>query len=248
MGYIKTDWVSELGTKLNRFTKINENGSTVELVRNPETITRAGTVFSTDAMNNMQKGIVYDYCIDSQQAFDDLIADSTWFGAKNILWSAQVTKTGDGIIIPATVEKIHAINGGSFTLTDATSYGIQYATRPTELKYEITGLEVSVTGATNSLGSFVRCTNLINCIGEAESTAGGVCHGFYLCVSLTNCKGTGTNNGSAYGYRQCTSLTNCTGTGTGSSGYGFSNCTSLTDCTGAGTGTGTLNTGYGFYN
>jgi hypothetical protein len=191
----------------------------------------------------------YDYVIDSQAKFDALVASGTWLGAKNVLFAVNVTRAAQ-TTIPATVEKIHAINGATLTVTDLTTgqYGFGYATVPTDPKFEVRNFAVNATG-TGSIYGFHSCTQLTSCTGTGIGS--GV--GFYSCTQLTNCTGTGTGtgSGSGYGFNNCTQLTNCTGTGTGSgygSGYGFNNCTQLTNCTGTGIGTGTgPSAGYGFY-
>jgi hypothetical protein len=191
----------------------------------------------------------YDYVIDSQDKFDALVANSTWLGAKNVLFTTNVTRAAQ-TTIPATVEKIHAINGATLTVTDLTTeqYGFGYATVPTDPKFEVRNFAVNATG-TGLIYGFYNCTQLTSCTGTGIGS--GV--GFYSCTQLTNCTGTGTGtgSGSGYGFNNCTQLTNCTGTGTGSgygSGYGFNNCTQLTNCTGTGIGTGTgPSAGYGFY-
>ena len=69
----------------------------------------------------------YDYIVDSQAKFDALVASSTWFGAKNVLFTVNVSRAAQ-TTIPATVEKIHAINGATLTVTGLTTnqYGLGY--------------------------------------------------------------------------------------------------------------------------
>ena len=179
--------------------------------------------------------IIYDYVVDSQSKFNALIASGTWLGAKNVLFTVNVTRSAQ-TTIPATVEKIHAINGATLAVTGLTGgpYGIGYATRPTGTEFEIVGLKVTASGTGLVTGTgFSNCTNLTNCTGSSTGTGDGIADG------------TGT------GFSNCTNLINCTGDGIADgTGYGFSNCTNLTNCTGSGTGTGTGTgdgDGYGFY-
>jgi hypothetical protein len=182
----------------------------------------------------------YDYVIDSQAKFDALVASGTWLGAKNVLFAVNVTRAAQ-TTIPATVEKIHAINGATLTVTDLTTgqYGFGYATVPTDPKFEVRNFAVNATG-TGSIYGFYSCTQLTNCTGTGTST-GGNGYGFISCNQLTNCTGTGTGtDGNGYGFYSCNQLTNCTGTGTSTGtehGYGFHSCNQLTNCTGTGTST-----------
>src|SRR5574344_866618 len=57
MAYTPHVWIPRLGSNLNRFTKANETSKSVDLTRAPEIVTQAGTPFSTDIMNEMEKGI-----------------------------------------------------------------------------------------------------------------------------------------------------------------------------------------------
>jgi hypothetical protein len=194
-------------------------------------------------------GPTYDYVIDSQAKFDALVASETWLGAKNVLFTTNVTRAAQ-TTIPATVEKIHAINGATLTVTDLTTgqYGFGYATVPTDPKFEIRNFAVNATGI-GRISGFYSCTQLTNCTGTGTGSVYGYGYGFDSCTRLTNCTGTGTGtgaDGNGYGFNSCTQLTNCTGTGTGADGdgVGFNSCTQLTNCTG--TGTGTSGNGYGF--
>jgi hypothetical protein len=189
----------------------------------------------------------YDYIVDSQAKFDALVASGTWFGAKNVLFTTNVTRAAQ-TTIPATVEKIHAINGATLTVTDLTTgqYGFGYAAVPTDPKFEIRNFAVNATG-TGSIHGFHSCTQVTNCTGTG--TGGyGYGYGFHSCTQVTNCTGTGTG-GYGYGFHSCTQVTNCTATGTGTGigavGYGFRSCTQVTNCTA--TGTGTDGYGYGFH-
>lgn len=122
----------------------------------------------------------YDYVIDSQDKFDALVASGTWLNAKNVLFTTNVTRAAQ-TTIPATVEKILAINGATLTATNLTSgqYGFGYATVPTDTKFEIRNFAVNATGT-------------------------GTIHGFYSCTQVTNCTATGTGtDGYGYGYRGC---------------------------------------------
>jgi len=56
VAYSKTTWIARIGTFLNRFTKTNESGSSVDLTNDP-TITTAGTPFSVGNMNKIEQGI-----------------------------------------------------------------------------------------------------------------------------------------------------------------------------------------------
>jgi hypothetical protein len=189
----------------------------------------------------------YDYVIDSQDKFDALVASGTWLNAKNVLFTTNVTRAAQ-TTIPATVEKIHAINGATLTVTDLTTgqYGFGYATVPTDTKFEIRNFAVNATG-TGSIYGFNSCNKLTNCTGTGTGTGYG--YGFNSCNKLTNCTATGTGD-NGYGFYDCNQLTNCTGTGTGTgtdgSGIGFYDCNQLTNCTGTGTGTDTDGYGYGF--
>lgn len=57
MAYTPHIWTPRLGSNLNRFTKANETSTSVDLTNAPEIVTQAGTPFSTDIMNEMEKGI-----------------------------------------------------------------------------------------------------------------------------------------------------------------------------------------------
>lgn len=187
----------------------------------------------------------YDYVVDSQTAFNTLVASGTWLGAKNVLFTADVTRTAQ-TTIPATVQKIHAINGATLTVTGLTvsnQYGLGYASMPSDPKFEVKGLKVSAT-STNHVFGFYNCINLSNCYGMGETTTSGYSGiGFESCSRLTNCSGTGTgsNDSMGYGFSNCNQLIHCIGEGTGTHGTsaGFANCTRLTGCTGIGTGIGT---------
>ena len=194
-------------------------------------------------------GPTYDYIVDSQAKFDALVASSTWFGAKNVLFTVNVSRAAQ-TTIPATVEKIHAINGATLTVTGLTigQYGLGYATAPTDPKFEIKSLEVDATG-TDAIYGFYRCINLTSCTGTGTVTGAGAGagSGFHTCTNLTNCTGTGTGTGTGYGtgFHTCTNLSGCIGIGvsTNEGGSGFDTCTRLIGCTGTGTGTGY---GYGY--
>jgi len=178
----------------------------------------------------------YDYIVNSQAKFDALVASGTWLGAKNVLFTTNVTRAAQ-TTIPATVEKIHTINGAVLTVTGLTTgqYGIGYATRPTDLKFEVKGLNVSASG-TGVIYAFKNCTQLTSCTGTGASSNGdGI--GFTNCTQLTSCTGTGTGTNNGIGFTNCTQLTSCTGTGTGGTyGIGFNGCAQLTICAGVGTG------------
>ncbi len=57
MEYTREYWQEREGTKLNKFTKVNETTSTVELVNTPDSITVAGKEVTTARLNNMESGI-----------------------------------------------------------------------------------------------------------------------------------------------------------------------------------------------
>jgi len=192
----------------------------------------------------------YDYVVDSPTKFNALIASGTWLNSKNVLFTVDVAATAQ-ITIPATVEKIHAINGATITVTGLTTgqYGLGYATTPTDPKYEMRGVRVNASG-TGMIYGLRRCFNMYSCYGVASSTS-GASYGVNGCTNLINCRaqGTGTGTSDGNGFYACNKLTNCAGAGTSavSSAAGFSSCESLTSCTGTGT-TGGASTGIGFFN
>ena len=193
---------------------------------------------------------IYDYIVDSQDKFDLLVASSTWLNAKNVLFTCNITRAAQ-TTIPSTVEKIHAINGATLTVSSLTTgqYGIKYTARPTDNKYEIKGLTVSASG-TGNVTAFYYCINLTNCTGAVTSSTNG--SAFSSCNNLVNCVGTHTGSGNSVtctGFNICNNLDNCTGTGTAtgtdSQGNGFYDCDYVINCTGTGTATGTAS-GAGF--
>lgn len=57
MVYDKTVWQAREVQYPNRFTKVNENASSVDLYAAPGTVTVPGTAFSADHMNNLENGV-----------------------------------------------------------------------------------------------------------------------------------------------------------------------------------------------
>jgi hypothetical protein len=57
MVYDKTVWQAREVSTPNKFTKLNENASSVELYAAPGTVTVEGTAFSADNMNNLENGV-----------------------------------------------------------------------------------------------------------------------------------------------------------------------------------------------
>jgi len=172
----------------------------------------------------------YDYVVDSQTAFDTLVASGTWLDAKNVLFTASVTRAAL-TIIPATVEKIHAINGATLTATSLPNghFGIGYSSLPTDPKFEIIGLNVVASG-TGEVYSFYRCANIRNCSATVTGSTNAI--GFYGSNNLNECISTATGtSGTGSGYYSCNNLVNCTGTGTGgTAGYAFNACNYAFGC------------------
>jgi len=164
---------------------------------------------------DMASGAYYDYIVDSQDKFDVMIASATWFGAKNVLFTTNVTSTGQ-TTIPATVEKIHAVNEATLTTTTSSGqYGLGYAATPTTKIYEIRNLCLISTGGRG----FSACSNLYNCSGSSAQIH------YVSCENLINCSGIGSGS-FGYGFYGCNNLINCWGgsNGGGSSFYSCSYC------------------------
>jgi hypothetical protein len=183
----------------------------------------------------------YDYIVDSQAKFDALVASGTWLNAKNVLFTTNVTRAAQ-TTIPATVEKIHAINGATLTATNLTSgqYALGYATRPVNMiDYEMVGIKITVTiGGTNSDGytkyGFYNINNMRNCyIYASNSDCSTYFYGFSDCYRMYNCHTNFTISGQYNtGFINCYYLVNCAATVAGGiwRAVGFSGCYYLTNC------------------
>jgi hypothetical protein len=217
--------------------------------------TMTGTTFVDLNVRSPEFPIIdpsYDYVVDSQGKFDLMVANATWFNAKNLLFTTNVTRAAE-TTIPSTVEKIHAINGATLTASSLTSAqsGLKYASIPTDNKYEIKGLRVVATG-TGIVYGITNCLNLTDCNATATGASSYAARGFSTCNNLTNCVGTGntSGNGSGYGFYTCINLNNCTGTAvatTSGAAYGFYDCSHIYKCTGNATSANTGYHSYGFY-
>lgn len=196
----------------------------------------------------------YDYIVSTQALFDALVASATWLGAKNVLFTCNVTRAAQ-ITIPATVEKIHGINDATLTVTGLTDgqYGLGYASVPTDdTQYEIKNLHLSFYGtvSTGTVYGIYNCRSLYNVYSSGGAHTNIVA--FIGCKDLINCYGSATasgNNPNAYGFKNCSCLVNCIafsyadGTNT-RTGYGMHTCNRLVNCASI----GSANTaGYGYY-
>lgn len=91
MSYTKTEWTKREGVNLNKYTKTGENANEVILTNAPDSITEAGTEFTVDRMNNIEKGI------------DDIHnQDVTLAGKKTFTDSVEINKTDDVYLIANT--------------------------------------------------------------------------------------------------------------------------------------------------
>lgn len=146
MPYTKTVWTAEEGTLLNRFTKSNETTTSVELVRNPDSITVAGTPFNVSNMNNIEDAMELLYsCIEPSATDVQILKPMTITGTNGTLLSVGA----DSDII-VNLGKLKIDNRFSdhvvlshYDLTGATQYGLV-------LKYDgNTYLNASGTGRTH---------------------------------------------------------------------------------------------------
>jgi len=118
MAYQKTIWESREGEGLDKFTKLNETVNTVILINSPDSVTRAGTPFSPENMNNIEQGIYDAHSLIAaevqarqqsdhalQQSMDELlefvrylvsIIESEWGSITRVLPLA--TESGDFIV------------------------------------------------------------------------------------------------------------------------------------------------------
>ena len=118
--YNKTEWESELGTGLNRFHDLI-SGQTLELTRQPTSVTRAGTVFSVDAMNNIEDGIE---ALDLQNLSITITGNHTIGAYGTILvntGTATITVTSLDLGIRKLIRKISA-TAGTITITLPTGH------------------------------------------------------------------------------------------------------------------------------
>lgn len=189
---------------------------------------KAGGTITGDLViiGSLTGGGFYDYIVDSQSKFNALVASGTWLEAKNVLFTCNVARTG-AVVIPATVEKIHAINGATLT-TSSSSYtsALSYASIPTDIKYEMVGLKIIHTGSAEAYG-FRNILNIRDCYAEVSGTYSSA---FVGCSRLINCIGYGGGD-HGVGFENCSQLINCNAIGTGTvEGYGFLNCLYTNGC------------------
>ena len=99
MEYNRTYWQAREGTKLNKFTKVNETTSTVELVNAPDAITVEGTEVTTARLNNMESGISGAVAgvneIQGVVDFTDILIPFSGLGQTSRSWYGMTTRSGD---------------------------------------------------------------------------------------------------------------------------------------------------------
>lgn len=170
----------------------------------------------------------YTFVVDSDEALANWANNDTSKGQDytSVLIRKDEWTSTVGVNLTATGTKIVVGEAGSKLVFNNVEKGLYYDDAPSTPDYYMQGVNVEVT---------------------KDNWSGAKAYGFYNCINLTNCAGTGTGiSGTVarvYGFANCTNLTNCAGTGIGNSisdyvavlSYGFNDCTNLTNCTGTAT-------------
>ena len=115
MEYTREYWQAREGTKLNKFQKVNETTSTVELVNTPDSITVAGTEVTTARLNNMESGITGAVAgVNEIQGVVDFTTVRGFFalGQTSRNWSGMTTR-GDDVYACVGDGDIYKQTGGT---------------------------------------------------------------------------------------------------------------------------------------
>ena len=116
MEYTREYWQAREGTKLNKFQKVNETLTTVELVNAPDAITIAGKELTTARLNNMESGITGAVAgvneIQGVVDFTDTVSVFAGLSQETRNWRGMTTR-GDDIYACVIEGDIYKQTGGA---------------------------------------------------------------------------------------------------------------------------------------
>ncbi len=197
----------------------------------------------------------YDTIISNQEEFEAWYAEldaGTYEGESVLILSGTYTRDdGNGLHFPDTLKQVCGLGNvqikiSNFKDNNSGKGGIWYTVLPENEQYFIKNIDVIISAGDQGYGilpAFIKCKNLINCVGESNSSSSGYSPcSFQECVNLINCIGKSTYStdvvGIAYGFFKCTNLINCTcnTSARGGSSRSFAVCKYLISCTGSAIG------------
>ena len=189
---------------------------------------------------------VYDVVIKTQEEFDALIADSTWFGAQSVLFDGKSVafEAHQSISVPENVRIIDGTNNARLyfyanasapynrCLSPANSWNNNVGAFGTCRLANLTIAAVSAGTVISSFRNVQNCVILMMCTGNSLAD---VPVAVRACQNISNCMiqiqyAEGVTVQECRGFYACDDLENCRVDFTGTSGTCYGGCVRLTNC------------------